>query len=227
MPLPTKNSLPVFLYTKDVKLIDVVPATTTAGFIYEVGDLISFDSTAYETGTGGYYQGTEINVLVGEKTDPAYTNITNVAFLGVMAEQYPPNFFLYQDVNEHLTVTDYTINPTSFAGSLERMTVCVMPNIILMDFWDCNTTDPGAEAELVASDIGAAVYISQTVSTDTGKAGKASLARYQTDAYAAGDGTGQNMVQVGVLAAIPVNEGKYGYVLFEPSLARLHRQAVD
>lgn len=224
MPLPTKKALPVFLYTKDVKLIDVVPASSGT---YEVGDLIKFDSTAYETGTGGYYQGTEINVIVGEKTDPAYTNVENAAFLGVMAEQYPPNFFLYQDVDGQLDLTDYTISPTSFAGSLERMTVCVMPNIILMDFWDCNTTDPGTTAELVGSDIGAAVYISQTVSTDTGKAGKASIARYQTDAYAAGDGTGQNMVQVGTLAAIPISGGKYGYVLYEPSFARYHRQAVD
>lgn len=224
MPLPTKKALPVFLYTKDVKLIDVVPATS--GITYEVGDLISFDSTAYETGTGGYYQGTEINVIVGEKTDPAYTNNADVAFLGVMAEQYPPNFFLYQDVDGQLDLNDYTIAPQSFAGSLERMTVLVMPNIVLMDFWDCNTSDPGTTAELVASDIGAQVFISQTVSSDTGKAGKASIARYQTDAYAAGDGTGQNMAQVGRLIAIPISSGKYGYVLFEPSLAR-GRQAVD
>jgi len=224
MPLPTKKSLPVFLYTKDVKLIDVVPGTKSA--TYEVGDLISFDATAYETGTGGYYQGTEVNVIVGEKTDPGYTNNADVAFLGVMAEQYPPNFFLYQDQDGHLDLADYTASPVSFAGSLERMTVCIMPNIILMDFWDCNTTDPGTEAALVATDIGAKVYISQTVSSDTGKAGKASIARYQTDAYAAGDGTGQNMAQVGTLAAIPISGGKYGYVLFEPTLAR-GRQAVD
>lgn len=225
MPLPTKKALPVFLYTKEVKLIDVVPATPSA--TYEVGDLIKFDSTAYETGTGGYYQGTEINVVVGEKTDPAYTNVEDAAFLGVMAEQYPPNFFLYQDVDGQLDISDYTIAPTSFAGSLERMTVLVMPNIVLMDFWDCNTSSPGAIAALVGSDIGVAVFISQTVSSDTGKAGKASIARYQTDAYAAGDGTGQNMVQVGRLIGIPISGGQYGYVLFEPSSARKHRQAVD
>ena len=226
MPLPTKKALPVFLYTKDVKLIDVVPATTTAGFTYEVGDLLSFASTAYETGTGGYYQGTEVNVVVGEKTDPAYTNNADVAFLGVMAEQYPPNFFLYQDVDGQLDLANYTASPTTFAGSLERMTVCILPNIILMDFWDCNTASPGALAALVATDIGATVFVSQTVSTDTGKAGKASIARYQTDAYAAGDGTGQNMCQVGRLIGIPISGGRYGYVLFEPSLAR-GRQAVD
>ena len=225
MPLPTKKSLPVFLYTKDVVNIDVVPGTKSA--TYEVGDLISFDSTAYETGTGGYYQGTEINVVVGEKTSPAYTNVENAAFLGVMTEQYPPNFFLYQDVDGQLDLANYTASPVSFAGSLERMTVCVQQNIILMDFWDCNTTDPGTTAALVGTDIGAAVYISQTVSTDTGKAGKASIARYQTDAYAAGDGSGQNMVQVGKLLAIPISGGRYGYVLFDPSLARRHRQAVD
>jgi hypothetical protein len=222
MPLPTKKALPVFLYTKDVVNIDVVPATKTA--TYEVGDLISFDSTAYETGTGGYYQGTEINVIVGEKTDPAYTNVTDAAFLGIMAEQYPPNFFLYQDQDSQLDLTDYTSAPVTFAGSLERMTVCVQPNIILVDFWDANDNQLPA---LVATDIGAAVFISQTVSTDTGKAGKASLARYQTDAYAAGDGSGQNMVQIGKLIAIPVSGGRYGYVMFDPSLARRHRQAVD
>ena len=101
-----------------------------------------------------------------------------------------------------------------------------MPNIVLMDFWDCNTTDPGAEAALVGTDIGASVFVSQTVSTDTGKAGKASIARYQTDAYAAGDGTGQNMCHIGRLIGVPISGGKYGYVLFEPSLAR-GRQAVD
>ncbi|KKK44454.1 hypothetical protein LCGC14_3167100, partial [marine sediment metagenome] len=62
---------------------------------------------------------------------------------------------------------------------------------------------------------------------DTGKAGKAALARDQTDAFAAGDGTGQNMTQVGTLLAIPISGGKYGYVLYDPSLARLQRQAVD
>lgn len=221
MPLPTKKALPVFLYTKDVKLIDVVPASSAT---YEVGDLISFDSTAYETGTGGYYQGTEINVIVGEKTAPGYTNVEDVKFLGVMAEQYPPNFFLYHDVDGQLDVTDYTITPTSFAGSLERMTVCVMSNIILMDFWD---SDTDVTESLIGSDIGAAVYISQTVGNDVGIAGKAALARSQPVAYAAGDGSGQNMVQVGTLAAIPISGGKYGYVLFEPSFARRHRQAVD
>ena len=206
MPLPTKKALPVFLYTKDVKLIDVVPATTSA--TYEVGDLISFDATAYETGTGGYYQGTEISVLVGEKTDPAYTDATDVAFLGVMAEQYPPNFFLYQDQDGHLDLSDYTIAPQSFAGSLERMTVCVMPNIILMDFWNANTN---VAAALVAGDIGTEVFISQTVSSDTGKAGKAAIAADQTDAVAA-----TNIVKIGRLVGIPISGGKYGYVLFNP-----------
>jgi len=213
MPLPTKKAFPVFLYTKDVVNIDVVPANTSK--TYEVGDLIKFHSTAYETGTGGYYQGTEISVLVGEKTDPAYTDATDVAFLGVMAEQYPPNFFLYQDVDGQLDLTDYTIAPTSFAGSLERMTVCVMPNIILMDFWNANTTSPGELGALVATDIGAIVYVSQTVSTDTGKAGKAALGRDQTDALAAG-----NMVKVGRLVGIPVSGGRYGYVMYDPSYAR-------
>lgn len=222
MPLPTKKALPVFLYTKDVKLIDVVPADKNA--TYEVGDLISFDSTAFEIGTGGYYQGTEITVVVGEKTDPAYTDVEDVAFLGVMAEQYPPNFFLYQDVDGQLDLTDFSVTPVTFAGSLERMTVLVMPNIVLMDFWNANSD---VLAALISTDIGASVYISQTVSTDTGKAGKASLARDQTDAFAAGDGTGQNMVSVGRLIGIPISGGRYGYVLFEPSFARRHRQAVD
>lgn len=217
MPLPTKKALPVFLYTKDVKLIDVVPATTTAGYKYEVGDLISFASTAYETGTGGYYQGTEVTVVVGEKTDPAYTDVTDVAFLGVMAEQYPPNFFLYQDVDGQLDLSNYTITPTTFAGSLERMTVLVMPNIVLMDFWNANTASPGELGALVATDIGAPVFISQTVTTDTGKAGKAALGRDQTDALAAG-----NIVQVGRLIGIPISGGRYGYVLFDPSLARTY-----
>lgn len=222
MPLPTKKALPVFLYTKDVVNIDVVPADKTA--TYEVGDLISFDATAYETGTGGYYQGTEINVVIGEKTAPAYTDISDVAFLGVMTEQYPPNHFLYQDVDGQLDLTNYTNSPVTFAGSLERMTVCVQPNIILVDFWDANDDQLPV---LVATDIGASVYISQTVTTDTGKAGKASLARYQTDAYAAGDGSGQNMVSIGKLLAIPISGGRYGYVLFDPSLARRERQRVD
>lgn len=210
MPLPTKKALPVFLYTKDVVNIDVVPATTSA--TYEVGDLISFDSTAYETGTGGYYQGTEVNVVVGEKHDPAYTDITDLGFLGVMAEQYPPNFFLYKDEDSELSVSDYTIAPQSFAGSLERMTVCVMPNIILADFWDA---DNNQAESLVATDIGATVYASQTVSTDTGKAGKSSLARSQTDAIAAGD-----IVAIGVLLAIPISGGQYGYIMLDPLGAR-------
>ncbi len=225
MPLPTKKSLPAFLYTKDVVNIDVVPGTKSA--VYEIGDLIKFAATAFETGTGGYYQGTEISVIVGEKTDPAYTDVSDVAFLGVMVEQYPPNFFLYQDQDGDLDLSDYTNSPVSFAGSLERMTVCVQPNILLMDFWDANFADPGQLAALVATDIGAAVYVSQTVSTDTGKAGKAALARDQTDAFAAGDGTGQDMVQVGRLVAIPISGGRYGYVMYEPSFARRHRQAVD
>ncbi len=213
MPLPTKKSLPVFLYTKDVVNIDVVPGTKSA--TYEVGDLISFDATAYETGTGGYYQGTEVNVVVGEKTSPAYTDASDIAFLGVMTEQYPPNFFLYQDVDGQLDLSDYTASPVSFAGSLERMTVCVQQNIILMDFWNANTADPGELAALIATDIGAEVFVSQTVSTDTGKAGKAALARDQTDAAAAG-----NMVKVGRLLAIPISGGRYGYVLYDPSIAR-------
>ncbi len=222
MPLPTKKALPVFLYTKDVVNIDVVPGTKS--ITYEVGDLISFASTAFEIGTGGYYQGTEINVVVGEKTDPAYTNVTDIAFLGVMAEQYPPNFFLFQDQDQELDLANFTVTPVSFAGSLERMTVCIESNIILMDFWNANTN---VIAALISTDIGAAVYVSQTVSTDTGKAGKAALGRDQTDAIAAGDGSGQNMVQVGRLLAIPVSGGRYGYVLFDPSLARRSRQAVD
>lgn len=222
MPLPTKKSLPVFLYTKDVKIIDVVPGTKDA--TYEVGDLISFDSTAYETGTGGYYQGTEINVVVGEKTSPGYTGADDIAFLGVMTEQYPPNFFLYKDQDGHLDIADYTASPVSFAGSLERMSVCVEQNIILMDFWD---SDTDVAESLIGTDIGKAVFASQTSGNDVGIAGKAALARSQPVAYAAGDGTGQNMTQVGTLLAIPVSGGKYGYVLFDPSLARLQRQAVD
>ena len=207
MPLPTKKALPVFLYTKDVVNIDVVPATKSA--TYEVGDIISFASE--ETGTGGYYQGTEINVVVGEKHSPGYTDADTLAFLGVMAEQYPPNFFLYQDQDGQLDLSDYTASPISFAGSLERMTVCVMPNIILMDFWDSLSGGQADEA-LIASDIGATVLASKDGGGDLGLEGKASLLRSNDQAT--------TPIAVGRLLAIPISGGQYGYVLLDPLNAR-------
>lgn len=209
MPLPTKKTFSAFLYTKDVVNIDVVPGTKTA--TYEIGDIISFGATAYETGTGGYYQGTEYNVVVGEKHDPTYTNADTLKFLGVMVEQYPPNFFLYQDQDGQLDLSDYTASPSTFAGSLERMTVCVMPNIVLVDFWDSTAGGQAVEA-LVATDIGATVYASQTAGADIGKAGKASLARSNPNA--------SGNVAIGRLLAIPKSGGRYGYVLLDPFGAR-------
>lgn len=209
MPLPTKKSLPVFLYTKDVVNIDVVPESTSTS--YGVGELIAFDSAI--TGTGGYFQGTEINVIKGKKHDPTYTDAASLNFLGVMAEKYPPNFFLYQDVDQELTVEDYSSAVAaggSFAGDLERMTVCVMPNIILVDFWDAANNQ--AES-LVASDIFATVYASQTAGSDTGKAGKASLERSNDDGAT-------SKVAIGRLLGIPVSGGNYGYVLIDPLGAR-------
>lgn len=211
MPLPTKKALPVFLYTKDVKLIDVVPETKTA--TYEIGDLISYSSV--EIGTGGYYQGTEISVVAGEKTAPGYTGKADLKFLGVMAEQYPPNFFLYQDVDGQLDLADYTASPVSFAGSLERMTVCVMPNIVLVDFWNSEQVgDSGQVIEvLISSDIWADVFVSQTAGTDIGKAGKASLARSNPNS--------SGEVAIGKLLGIPISGGRYGYVMLDPLSARL------
>lgn len=209
MPLPTKKALPVFLYTKDVVNIDVVPNNTSTSF--GVGELIAFDSAV--TGTGGYYQGTEINVIKGKKHDPTYTDAADLDFLGVMAEKYPPNFFLYQDVDGDLDVSDYStavVSGGSFAGDLERMTVCVMPNIILVDFWDAANNQ--AES-LVASDVFATVYASQTAGADTGAAGKASLERSNNDGAT-------SKVAIGRLLGIPISGGRYGYVLIDPLGAR-------
>lgn len=208
MPLPTKQSFPSFLYTKDVVNIDVVPNDTTA--TYEIGDIISFASAV--EGSGGFYQGTEFSVVKGKKHDPTYADADALAFLGVMVERYPPNKFLYKDDAGLLTVDDYTkdvVTGGSFAGDLERMTVCVMPNIVLVDFWDA--TNDQAES-LASTDVFDTVYASKSGGGDTGKAGKASLAR--------SNGNASSLIAIGRLLGIPKNGGNYGYVFVDPLGAR-------
>jgi hypothetical protein len=207
MGLPTKKALPVFLYSKDAKVIDVVPKSTAA--TYNVGEIISYDSS--ETGTGGYYQGTEISVLVGDKHDPTYTDAASLALLGIQVLKYPQNFFLYTDQDGDLDISDYTLREGSFAGSLDRMPVLVESGIVLVDFWDSTAGGQAAEA-LVGTDMFAVVYASQTAGGDTGLAGKASLARSNPNA--------SGNVAIGRLVGIPIVGGRYGYVMFDPYNAR-------
>jgi hypothetical protein len=211
MAYPTKKSLTPFLYTKDVVNIDVVPSSNNS--TYPLGRIISFDSTkAYELGTGGEFQGSEINVIVGDLHNPAYTNADSLKLLGITVEKYPYNYFLYKDMDAELDLVDYSLDVTSFAGSLGRMTVCVMPNIVLVEFWDSRSGGQKIET-LVASDIGATVYASQTNGGDTGKAGYASLARSNPNQSA-------GAVAIGRLLGIPVVNGSFGYILFDPLGAR-------
>lgn len=207
MPLPTKKSLPVFLYTKEVQVIDVVPATPSG--TYNVGDLISFSSS--QTGTGGYYQGSEINVLVGEKHNPAYTDADSLALIGIQVLKYPANFFLYTDQDGELDVTDYTLTPDTFAGSIERMPVLTQPNIVLVDFWNSLSTGQTEEV-LVSTDMFKTVYASKNGGGDLGKAGKASLLRSNSNAT--------SPIPIGRLVGIPIVGGHYGYVAFDPFNAR-------
>jgi hypothetical protein len=202
---PTRQALQAFLYTRTPALVvDVVPVAASISKYFEVGNLLSYSSSANYS--AGYWQGDgEALVMQCDLTDVDQNTVAGQNFLGVCVGEEPLNRPAMDDLKGKFEVQDRGINVTTMVGPMMRVAAVLTPCIVLMEF--CNAS--GADAALTNADINKPCWVSITNGGTTGRAGSATVTTADSPA-----------VEIGTVWGVPISGGTYAYVLFDPSKGR-------